>query len=448
MTPQAKLRTISLSAALVLAFSVSQVSAWTGPTQAPPAGNTASPINTSLTSQVKAGGLWTASMGTDAGYCIGASCISAWPTSPWTLAGTDLYYNGGKVGIGTASPVATLDINGYARLAPQVAAPVTCDAAHKGSMAMTDDSRLCVCDGSSWKFDYNAVACSWGGSDTTPPTVALTAPANGATVSGTISVTASASDNVGVVGVQFKRDGVNLGTEDLTSPYSTSWNTTSVSNGSYTLTAVARDAAGNTTTSAARTVTVSNVVAGSQTYSTPGMHYFTVPSFNTLTIQVWGGGGGGGSYSNPETADNGYETWIEWIDVIDGYLKAEGGYRGRGGTGGNGGTGYYGSTNLSGSNGTLSGGGASPNGGSGGSGCRSNGTIPGGGGGGCSKGVSGHGGGGGGGGYVFDSYNATEVTPGTTFQISVGEGGAGGYDGTAANAGGNGADGAVNITWN
>ena len=42
-----------------------------------------------------------------------------------------------------------------------------------------------------------------GGADTTPPTVSLTAPTNGATVSGTVTVAANASDNVGVAGVQF-----------------------------------------------------------------------------------------------------------------------------------------------------------------------------------------------------------------------------------------------------
>src|SRR6266581_100807 len=94
--------------------------------------------------------------------------------------------------------------------------------------------------------------------DTTPPTVSITSPANGATVSGTINVTASASDNQGVAGVQFQLDGANLGAEDTTAPYSTSWNTTTASNGSHTLTAVARDTSGNRTTSNPVTVTVSN----------------------------------------------------------------------------------------------------------------------------------------------------------------------------------------------
>ncbi|PYS96555.1 MAG: hypothetical protein DMF50_04275, partial [Acidobacteria bacterium] len=71
--------------------------------------------------------------------------------------------------------------------------------------------------------------------DTTPPTVSITSPAGGATVSGTTAVSASASDNVGVVGVQFLLDGAALGAEDTTSPYSVSWNTANTSNGSHTL---------------------------------------------------------------------------------------------------------------------------------------------------------------------------------------------------------------------
>jgi len=98
--------------------------------------------------------------------------------------------------------------------------------------------------------------------DTTAPTIALTAPATGATVSGTaVTVSANASDTVGVVGVQFTLDGANLGAEDTASPYSIPWNTTLATDGSHTLTAVARDAAGNTATATSVTVTVSNGVS-------------------------------------------------------------------------------------------------------------------------------------------------------------------------------------------
>lgn len=93
--------------------------------------------------------------------------------------------------------------------------------------------------------------------DTEAPTVAVTAPVAG-NVSGTVNVTATAADNVGVSGVQFQLDGVNLGAEDIAAPYSVSWNTTTATNGNHNLTARARDAAGNITTSAIVVVTVNN----------------------------------------------------------------------------------------------------------------------------------------------------------------------------------------------
>ena len=98
-------------------------------------------------------------------------------------------------------------------------------------------------------------------SDTTAPSVAITTPTSAATVSGTVSVAANASDDVGVVGVQFLLDGNPLGAEDTTSPYNVFWDTTTATNGSHALTARARDAAGNATTSAQITVTVANTQA-------------------------------------------------------------------------------------------------------------------------------------------------------------------------------------------
>ena len=95
------------------------------------------------------------------------------------------------------------------------------------------------------------------GSDTTPPTVSITAPAAGNVTSGTtVTVNANAADNVSVVGVRFQRNGVDISTEDTTAPYSVSWNTTGLAAGSYNLTAIARDAAGQSTTSAAVAMTV------------------------------------------------------------------------------------------------------------------------------------------------------------------------------------------------
>jgi hypothetical protein len=93
--------------------------------------------------------------------------------------------------------------------------------------------------------------------DTNAPTVTLTAPTNGATVAGMVTISANTTDNVAVVGVQFKVDSVNQGAEVTALPYQTVWNSVAVTNGIHTLSATARDAAGNGAT-ASVTVTVSN----------------------------------------------------------------------------------------------------------------------------------------------------------------------------------------------
>ena len=94
--------------------------------------------------------------------------------------------------------------------------------------------------------------------DTQAPTVSLTAPTQGSTVSGVITLSASASDNIGIAGVQFLVDGANAGAEDTTTPHSITLDTAAYSNGTHSLTARARDAAGNTALSPAVSVTVSN----------------------------------------------------------------------------------------------------------------------------------------------------------------------------------------------
>jgi chitinase len=91
--------------------------------------------------------------------------------------------------------------------------------------------------------------------DTTPPAISISAPTSGSTVSGTVTVSATSS---GAANVQYKLDGANLGSALTTSPFTYSWNTTSATNASHTLTAVATDAAGNTATSSTVTVTVNN----------------------------------------------------------------------------------------------------------------------------------------------------------------------------------------------
>ena len=93
--------------------------------------------------------------------------------------------------------------------------------------------------------------------DTVAPVVSITSPVSTGTKSGTISVVTSATDNVGVTKVELYVDGV-LKTSTTTAPYTFSWDTTTVTDGSHTLTAKAYDAAGNVGTSAGVTVTVQN----------------------------------------------------------------------------------------------------------------------------------------------------------------------------------------------
>ena len=107
--------------------------------------------------------------------------------------------------------------------------------------------------------------------DATAPTVIINIPADGSTVSNTVDVTATASDNVGVYQVKFYIDGTFV-QADTSSPYNYTWYTTSASEGSHDVKAVAYDAAGNSS-SATATVTVQNAsptACTSYTYSAWG----------------------------------------------------------------------------------------------------------------------------------------------------------------------------------
>ena len=122
------------------------------------------------------------------------------------------------------------------------------------------DVLACLCLGA-------IISCGGGGGgggggtdpDDTPPAVTLTEPSPG-TVAGEIALTAEASDAGGVAGVRFLIDGVPLGDEDLSSPYSIAWNSISAANGTHAVAARARDAAGNEAQSATVSVTVANPV--------------------------------------------------------------------------------------------------------------------------------------------------------------------------------------------
>ncbi len=125
-------------------------------------------------------------------------------------------------------------------------------------------------------------------SSATPLTVAFSSPANGSTVSNTVTLSAVASGGSPIAGVQFKLDGANIGGEDATAPYSASLNTVPISNGNHTLTAVARDSQGRTAI-ANVTVTVSNTTAAPTVVFSSPANGSTVS--NTVTLSAIASGG-------------------------------------------------------------------------------------------------------------------------------------------------------------
>lgn len=122
--------------------------------------------------------------------------------------------------------------------------------------------------------------------DTTLPNVSITSPAAGATVSGVVNVAVSASDNVGVASVVLSVDGVAHST-DVSSPYAFSVDTNALSNGSHTLAAVARDAAGNYR-QASITVNVNNVPLTPVTLA--GISPNSMRAGATVSVTVTGSG--------------------------------------------------------------------------------------------------------------------------------------------------------------
>jgi len=99
--------------------------------------------------------------------------------------------------------------------------------------------------------------------DSENPTVTITNPSDGATVSGTVNVAANASDDGGIVKVEFYVDGF-LKLTDTSTPYTFPWDTMTIGNGSHTISAKAYDIVGKTATDTI-TVTVNNVTMASPT---------------------------------------------------------------------------------------------------------------------------------------------------------------------------------------
>ena len=137
--------------------------------------------------------------------------------------------------------------------------------------------------------------------DTTPPSVSITAPSSQSSVSGSVTVTANATDDASVLDIQFQLDGINLGSRVTGSGplYSYSWNTAALFNGAqlvngpHVLTAIATDASGNTTVSSPVTVMLNSPQA---------LHV----ALQLHADQTEVSGVANGSVVTPSTAPNGF----------------------------------------------------------------------------------------------------------------------------------------------
>lgn len=182
--------------------------------------------------------------------------VSSLNTTPCSGGSGDLGYNADTQGGSSGSPVLGYSDNlviglHHCGTCPNRAVPIQAVISSLGSLLPPGST-------------------AGGGGDTTKPATSVTAPANGATVAGTVTVTATASDNVGVTKIEIYIDGALKTSNTNATSLSYSWSTTSVANGSHTLYSKAYDAAGNSQTSTTITVTVNNTTGGQQLLLNPG----------------------------------------------------------------------------------------------------------------------------------------------------------------------------------
>lgn len=148
--------------------------------------------------------------------------------------------------------------------------------------------------------------------DTTAPVVSLTAPTSGAEISGpAVTISANATDNVGVASVEFMIDGETKAS-DSTSPYSFSWDSNSLADGTHTITAKAYDAARNSTTSSAINVTIKNDIPP-KTDDAPPTVSITAPTASATVV--------GTANITADAADN---VGVARVEIyVDGNLSAD-----------------------------------------------------------------------------------------------------------------------------
>jgi glycosidase len=184
-----------------------------------------------------------------AGTISGSVTVSATASDNVGIAKVDFYAGANLIGTATTGTGGTYSITWVTKGDTNGAYTLTAKAYDTSNNVTTSAGRNVTVS--------NAV------SDTTNPTgVAITSPAANATLNGPVTISANATDNVGVTKVEFYAGTTLLGTDTTPpQPFTLNWDTNTVPNGAYALTVKAYDAATNVTTSSAVNVTVSNSVS-------------------------------------------------------------------------------------------------------------------------------------------------------------------------------------------
>jgi len=184
----------------------------------------------------------------DGAIVSGTVTVSATASDDFGVTQVELFVNGASIGVDTTGLdgwSASWDTTAYADGSYTVSATATDTSVKKGS-------------------DSISVTVSNEGPIDEPPTITITYPTEGATLSDLVEITADASDDTGVNQVEFFVDGTSLGLGiESGDGWSVTWDTTSVTDGSYTLFATATDTIGQSSTDSI-TVTVDN--GGGTTY--------------------------------------------------------------------------------------------------------------------------------------------------------------------------------------
>src|SRR5262249_20280692 len=207
-----------------------------------------------------------------------APTITTQPSSQTTPSGATATLNVVASAPATPSAPAALSYQWYQGASGDTTTPVGTNSSSFTTPALTANTNYWVLVTNSSGSTNSATATI----TVTPagaPAVSVTAPSSGATVNGTVSISANVTGG-SILGVQFLLDNVNLGTEVTNPPYTVLWNTTVATNAPHTLSAIARNSANLQGTAAPITVIVSNAVPVTPTQN------FTIPAGGGVSFET------------------------------------------------------------------------------------------------------------------------------------------------------------------